>query len=66
MHGIWFYDQEEGFAVSIMNELLERGFLVLPEGPRADVLSLCPPLIAKAGEYRKFLQVAFEILKEHF
>lgn len=66
MHGIWFYDQNEGFAVPIMNELLERGFLVLPEGPRADVLSICPPLIAKAGEYRKFLQVAFEILKEHF
>lgn len=57
MRGIWFYNQQEGFCVTLMNKLLECGYLVLPEGPRADVLSLCPPLIAKKSHYKKLLDV---------
>lgn len=55
MRGIWFYTKEEGFSVPLMENLLESGFLVLPEGNRADVLSLTPPLIAKASHYNKIL-----------
>lgn len=62
MHGIWFYQQEPGFAVSLMNQLLDAGFLILPEGPRADVLSICPPLIAKSEHYRKLFKSLFLIL----
>jgi 4-aminobutyrate aminotransferase-like enzyme len=63
MKGIWFYSQEEGFCVSLMENLLENGFIVLPEGPRADVLSLTPPLIANAGQYNKILNSIISILE---
>ena len=63
MKGIWFYSQEEAFCVSLMETLLENGFIVLPEGPRADVLSLTPPLIANAGQYNKILNSIVSILE---
>ena len=55
MRGLWFYTQNEGFCVPLMENLLEKGFIVLPEGPKADVLSLTPPLIANAVQFRKIL-----------
>ena len=63
MKGIWFYSQDEAFCVSLMETLLENGFIVLPEGPRADVLSLTPPLIANAGQYNKILNSIVSILE---
>jgi 4-aminobutyrate aminotransferase-like enzyme len=63
MRGLWFYTQQEGFAIKLMEKLLKKGFLVLPEGPRGDVLSLTPPLIARATHFKKILQVLFEELK---
>ncbi len=55
MRGLWFYTQNEGFCVPLIENLLEKGFIVLPEGPKADVLSLTPPLIANAVQFRKIL-----------
>jgi 4-aminobutyrate aminotransferase-like enzyme len=55
MRGIWFYTQNEGFCVPLMENLLEKGFIVLPEGSKADILSLTPPLIATAAQFRKIL-----------
>lgn len=63
MRGIWFYKQKNNLCVSLMQELLERGFIVLPEGKKADVLSLTPPLIAKATHYKKILASVINILK---
>lgn len=62
MRGIWFYTQKEGFCVSLMEKLLERGFLILPEGNRADVLSITPPLITKASHIKKLLKELFVVL----
>lgn len=56
MRGIWFYTQEEGFCTILMEKLLRQGFLVLPEGERADVLSITPPLVTKAQHMRKLLK----------
>ena len=55
MRGLWFYTQNEGFCVPVMENLLEKGYIVLPEGANADVLSLTPPLIATAAQFRKLL-----------
>lgn len=55
MRGLWFYTQNEGFCITLMESLLEKGFIVLPEGDKADVLSLTPPLIASAVHFRKIL-----------
>jgi len=63
MRGIWFYKQKNDLCVSLMQELLERGFIVLPEGSKVDVLSLTPPLIAKATHYKKILANVVDILK---
>ncbi|WP_130610145.1 aspartate aminotransferase family protein [Fluviispira sanaruensis] len=64
MRGIWFYKQNEGFSVPLMERLLEAGYLILPEGPRADVLSLTPPLIAKAEHFEKILNALVLELKK--
>jgi 4-aminobutyrate aminotransferase-like enzyme len=56
MRGLWFYSQKEGFCVEMMEYLLEKGFIILPEGPRADVLSVTPPLITKAKDLRILLK----------
>ena len=36
---------QEGAALSATRNLLERGYLVLPAGPKADVLQLIPPVV---------------------
>ncbi|WP_161597697.1 aspartate aminotransferase family protein [Fluviispira multicolorata] len=64
MRGVWFYTQKEGFAVPMMEILLELGYIVLPEGPRADVLSLTPPLIAKSEHFEKILNALQSELKK--
>ena len=62
MRGIWFYTQKEGFCVTLMEKLLEKGYIVLPEGPRADVLSLTPPLITTHLQMRNLLKELFLVL----
>jgi 4-aminobutyrate aminotransferase-like enzyme len=55
MRGIWFYKNNEGFCVPMMEYLLENGIIILPEGEKADVLSITPPLITKAKDVKKLL-----------
>ncbi len=62
MRGLWFYSQQEAFCVTLMEKLLALGFIVLPEGSRADVLSLTPPLITKAEHMKKLLKELFGVL----
>lgn len=62
MRGLWFYRSPQGFAVWLAEELLALGFLVLPSGPRGDVLSLTPPLIATHVEFRKILNATAKLL----
>ncbi len=62
MRGLWFYRSPEGFAAKLADQLLDEGFLVLPSGPRGDVLSFTPPLIATAQDYKKLLAKLHEIL----
>ena len=56
MLGLWFFDSPPGWAVQLAEHLLVEGFLVLPSGPRGDVLSLAAPLIATPLHYKKFMQ----------
>ncbi len=53
MRGLWFYKAPPGYAASLSESLLERGFLTLPSGERGDVLSLTPPLTSTASDFRK-------------
>lgn len=64
MRGIWFYKAQEGFCVPIMEKLLQNGFITLPEGERADVLSLTPPLIIKSEHFGKIFKAIRTILSE--
>ena len=65
MKGLWFYKETEGFCVGLMEKLLEKGFIVLPEGAQADVLSLTPPLIMTAKEFQKIYGAVVEILLKY-
>jgi 4-aminobutyrate aminotransferase-like enzyme len=56
MWGFWFYNGKPGCAAWLSEELLQEGFLVLPSGPRGDVLSMTPPLIAKQKDYELLFQ----------
>jgi 4-aminobutyrate aminotransferase-like enzyme len=62
MRGLWFYANAPGFAASLAEKLLDNGFLVLPSGERGDVLSLTPPLISTAADFRKLLDTLRSIL----
>ncbi|WGL60542.1 aspartate aminotransferase family protein [Pigmentibacter sp. JX0631] len=63
MKGIWFYKSDAGFCVPLMEQLLNHGFIVLPEGERADVLSFTPPLIVKANHFNKIFKTIIQLLK---
>lgn len=63
MRGICFYEQPPGFAVQLMEELLDRGFLVLPSGEDARTVSLSPPLIAKATDYKRLFEELIKVLQ---
>ncbi len=63
MKGLWFYSQREAFCVPMMEYLLAKGFLVLPEGERADVLSLTPPLVILPEHFRSLFKTIFHYLK---
>jgi 4-aminobutyrate aminotransferase-like enzyme len=56
MRGLHFFKDEPGFAFELTKKLLKRGFITLPSGERGDVLSLTPPLITKATDYRRLFK----------
>lgn len=62
MRGLWFFASAPGFAAWLMEELLVRGFVLLPSGERGDVLSLSPPLVATHEHFNKLYDALFEIL----
>ncbi|WP_158998335.1 class-III pyridoxal-phosphate-dependent aminotransferase [Pigmentibacter ruber] len=63
MKGLWFYKSDAAFCVPLMEQLLNHGFIVLPEGERADVLSFTPPLIIKAEHFNKIFKTILQLLK---
>jgi 4-aminobutyrate aminotransferase-like enzyme len=62
MRGVWFPAAEAGFAAQISEQLLALGFITLPSGPRGDVLSFTPPLIARAKEFDLVLKAILQVL----
>ena len=52
---------EVGNAVPIVGKLLQRGILALPEGSRAEVVGLTPPLVITNGQLSHCLQVFSQI-----
>lgn len=55
MKGMHFRDAQPGYAFELSKKLLKQGFITLPSGENGDVLSLTPPLIAKAKDYGRLL-----------
>lgn len=45
LQGIEFADAVQPHAIRLMEGLLQRGIIALPEGPAAEVLALTPPLV---------------------
>ncbi len=43
-------------AVNVIQRMLARGFILLPEGPDGNVISLTPPLVIKAAQLRSTVQ----------
>lgn len=64
MRGIWFLNQNPGFAVSLAERLLTRGFITLPSGTQGDVLSLTPPLITKSNDFRRLFTAIHDLLSD--
>lgn len=62
MNGLWFFQARPGFVPHLAEQLLFKGYLVLPSGMRGDVLSFTPPLIATAREYRSVLKATLQLL----
>lgn len=51
-------------ALHTLKALLQRGFLVLPEGEHANVISFTPPLTISRAELDRTVRVLIEILAE--
>jgi 4-aminobutyrate aminotransferase-like enzyme len=51
---------DDGVAMRAIKEMLRRGFILLPEGARGNVISFTPPLTIKKSE----LAAAVSVLKE--
>lgn len=62
MRGLWFPAAEGGFAAQISEQLLHLGFITLPSGPRGDVLSFTPPLIARGRDFDLVLKAVLQVL----
>jgi 4-aminobutyrate aminotransferase-like enzyme len=62
MCGLWFPASAPGFAAKISEQLLQLGFITLPSGPRGDVLSFTPPLIARGKEFDLVLKAVLQVL----
>ncbi|MCA2961698.1 MAG: aspartate aminotransferase family protein [Silvanigrellales bacterium] len=63
MKGLWFHSAPDGFGAQLMSALLEEAFITLPSGPRGDVLSFTPPLIATEAHHAKVLAHTLKLLK---
>ncbi len=53
---------ETGDAVPLAKQLLQRGILALPSGPRHEILGITPPLVISRRQLKHFLQVLRDIL----
>ncbi len=53
-----------GIVLDTMKEMLAAGFLILPEGEKAEVLSLTPPLVITKGQASRAIDALEKILKE--
>jgi 4-aminobutyrate aminotransferase/(S)-3-amino-2-methylpropionate transaminase len=49
-------------ALSATRALLERGYLVLPAGERADVIQLVPPVTLSQARFDEFVEALDEVL----
>ena len=49
-------------ALYLTRELLERGYLVLPAGARADVLQLTPPIVLTDAQLEGFVDALGDAL----
>lgn len=62
MRGLWFPAAPAGYAAGISEKLLHLGFITLPSGPRGDVLSFTPPLIANHSDFDRALKAILQVL----
>jgi len=62
MRGLWFPASPAGFAAQISEHLLTLGYITLPSGPRGDVLSMTPPLIANYRHFDLLLNTILQVL----
>lgn len=62
MRGLWFPAAPAGYAAGISEQLLQLGFITLPSGPRGDVLSFTPPLIADCRNFDLVLRSILQVL----
>jgi 4-aminobutyrate aminotransferase-like enzyme len=52
------------FALAALKALLQRGYIILPEGEHANVLSFTPPLTISRNQLTSAVDVARQILAE--
>jgi 4-aminobutyrate aminotransferase-like enzyme len=64
MRGLWFPTADPGFAAQLSEQLLGLGYITLPSGPRGDVLSFTPPLIARGREFDLVLASLLQVLSK--
>jgi 4-aminobutyrate aminotransferase-like enzyme len=53
MRGIKFIDKPVDYVAHLCQQMLSKGFLLLPDGEDSDILAINPPLIASIKEYNK-------------
>jgi acetylornithine/succinyldiaminopimelate/putrescine aminotransferase len=51
-------------ALTVTRALLERGYLVLPAGAKADVLQLAPPVTVTEAQLAGFVASLRDVLEE--
>ena len=54
---------EEQSALGLTRALLERGYLVLPAGDKADVLQLAPPVTLTDAQWKGFVEALRDVLE---
>jgi 4-aminobutyrate aminotransferase-like enzyme len=53
---------DDGLAMRAIKELLRRGFILLPEGARGNVISFTPPLTISRAELSEAVCALKEVL----
>lgn len=68
MVGVQFIHRDGGPAggtvMRVVKAMLERGYLLLPEGEKGEVLSLTPPLIISRSQLESAVQALTEVVAE--